>query len=491
MPIKVNGLDIERVKAVSKNQEETPLYTGLCEMAKQKPVSLHVPGHKYGALFPERAKQYYQDILKIDATEITGMDDLHAPTGMIKEAESLAAELFDVSRSFFLVGGSTAGNLAMILSTCGRDDVVLVQRNSHKSIMNGLELAGAHPVFISPIYDIDLERYTHPSTAALKRAIVAYPEAKALILTYPDYFGCTYDLEEVIQLSQAAGIPVLVDEAHGVHFPLNEIFPKSALEYGADVVVHSVHKMAPAMTMGSILHMQSELISEARVAYYLQMIQSSSPSYPLMASLDLARYYLAQLSDIDYEQILHMAQEVREIFAGLECAQVLPQGRETDPLKVTLHIESGYQTADVVQFLEESNVYIELSTDRQILVVLGLGSFIEREKLEKAVKTVNERLKIIGNHATIEETELFTDEVIQLALSYEQMNRLNVEEKSLSDSVGHIAAEAVIPYPPGIPLILKGEEIKQGQIKQLEYLLSQNVALQQRHATDRIRVFCE
>lgn len=474
-----------------KNQGDTPLYSGLCEMAERKPVSLHVPGHKYGALFPEKAKEYFQDILKIDATEITGMDDLHAPTGMIQEAETLAAELFNAQRSFFLVGGSTAGNLAMILATCGRDDVVLVQRNSHKSIMNGLELAGARPVFMAPTFDDTVERYTHPSIAALKRAIQAYPKAKALILTYPDYFGYTYDLEEVIQLSQAAGIPVLVDEAHGVHFPFNEGFPKSALEYGADVVVHSVHKMAPAMTMGSMLHMQSELVSEDRVAYFLQMIQSSSPSYPLMASLDLARYYLARLDKTDYEQILHMIEEVREIFGELEAVRVLPEGSEVDPLKITLHVKAGYQTADIVRHLEESNVYIELSTERQILVVLGLGSFIDREKLEKAVKTVNERLKIVRNHATIEETKLFTNEMIQLALSYEQMNRFNVEEKSLHDSVGHIAAEAVIPYPPGIPLILKGEEIKREQIKQLEYLLSQNVTLQQRHETDRIRVFCE
>src|SRR5699024_1345518 len=153
--------------------------------------------------------------------------------------------------SFFLTGGSTAGNLAMILATCSPGDKVIVQRNSHKSIMNGLELANAHPIFIAPDYDGTVDRYTHPNVGTLEQALIDHPNAKAVVLTYPDYFGRTYDIARMIKLAHSYHIAVLVDEAHGVHFSLGSPFPASAIDFGADVVVQSAHKMAPAMTMAS------------------------------------------------------------------------------------------------------------------------------------------------------------------------------------------------------------------------------------------------
>lgn len=295
------------------DQYQTPIYQTLKRLDETNPISFHVPGHKNGAVFPEQARAYYDSILKLDMTEIPGLDDLHAPTEAIAEAEELAAGFFQADHTFFLVGGSTAGNLAMILATCGVGDKVIVQRNCHKSIMNGLELSGAKPIFIAPEYDATVDRYTNPSMETVHQALETHPDVKAVILTYPDYFGKTYAIKEMIDTAHEYEIPVLVDEAHGVHFALGEPFPSSALALGADVVVQSAHKMAPAMTMASLLHINSTFVSKERIAHYLQIIQSSSPSYPLMASLDIARSFLATMKKDEIEKVLQSAAKVKEI----------------------------------------------------------------------------------------------------------------------------------------------------------------------------------
>ncbi len=276
-------------------QNRTPLFDALCKHSNPNPISFHVPGHKSGTIFNQQQNNYYQEILRIDATELSGLDDLHSPEGVIKEAEELLADLYQVKKSFFLVNGSTVGNLAMILSVCEKDDVILVQRNCHKSVLNALKLAKAHPVFIDPDYNQDWKTATGVSKEIVERAISLYPQAKALCLTYPNYYGMVYDLKSIIELAHVHHIPVLVDEAHGPHFILGDPFPETAIQLGADMVVHSAHKTLPAMTMGSYLHINSNRINSDKVRDYLQMLQSSSPSYVIMASLDLARNYLASL----------------------------------------------------------------------------------------------------------------------------------------------------------------------------------------------------
>src|SRR5690625_2815503 len=294
------------------NQSSAPLYEALVKHVKQNPLSFHVPGHKNGKLFLQQGFEVFSNLLKYDQTELRRLDDLHQPEGAIKEAERLAAEFYKVKRTFFLVNGSTAGNLAMILSACKPEDSILVQRNSHKSIMNGLQLAGAKPIFFSPEFDKETGRYSIVTVDRIKQAVEKYPNIKAIVLTYPDYFGTTYNLKPIVQFAHDKKIPVLVDEAHGAHFVLGDPFPKSAIEYGADIVVHSAHKTLPVMTMGSYLHFQSDLIDEKTVQHYLQIVQSSSPSYPIMASLDLARKYIAQYSEKQKESLLKRMKELRE-----------------------------------------------------------------------------------------------------------------------------------------------------------------------------------
>jgi len=472
-----------------KDQQRTPLFDGLKQFAAKNPFSFHVPGHKNGAIFPEIGRPEFAQILPLDLTEVTGLDDLHAPDGMIAEAEELAAEFFCADKTFFLVGGSTAGNLAMILAACGRDEKIIVQRNSHKSIMNGLELAGARPIFMTPVFDEAAGRYTSPILQTLERALAKHPEAKAVVLTYPDYFGKTYDLGAMIRLCHSKGIPVLVDEAHGVHFALGKPFPAPALSLGADVVVHSAHKMAPAMTMASYLHVQGSRVSSDKIAHYLQVIQSSSPSYPLLASLDLARLYMASMTRAELENLLTYVNRVRAAFAELACSRVLQLQDGDDPLKLTLQLDPGLNGHKAMAAFEQAGLWPELATHDQILFVLGLGAKETFEDLKKALHTANERLKIGGNHATIDRVQLFPEEIQELALTYDAMNKYSYREIPLQEGIGHIAAEAVIPYPPGIPLVMKGERITAAHADILKRLLSAGTELQQRQKQGHVRVF--
>lgn len=467
------------------NQKNIPILQMLEEFSTTKSISFHVPGHKSGVIFPEQAKSYYEHILKLDMTELPGLDDLHAPHGAIAEAEKLASAFFQSDHTFFLINGSTVGNLAMILAACKQNDKVIVQRNSHKSILNGLELAGVRPVFLAPEYDAEVERFTSPAIKTLEKALDEHPDAKAVILTYPDYFGRTYDIKTMIELAHDRNIPVLVDEAHGVHFALGEPFPKSALELGADVVVHSAHKTAPAMTMASYLHIKSKLITKESLAYRLQMLQSSSPSYPLMASLDIARYYLAMLNQERIQQILEDIDKIKALFReAVSHWDIIPSD---DPLKLTIQLKDGYTAKEAARLFEKQGIYPELTTDRQILFIFGLGPFSEWARLKKVLKYVMEALKNNGNHATIEVVNYFTSTIQELALTYREMEGLKQKLIPFEKAIGEIAAEPVIPYPPGIPLISKGEIVTLEHFTAINQLIEQGVRIQQRE--EGIRIF--
>ncbi|WP_163969236.1 aminotransferase class I/II-fold pyridoxal phosphate-dependent enzyme [Oceanobacillus halotolerans] len=467
------------------NQEKMPLFEKMNQFQQQQPISFHVPGHKNGNILPSAAKQMYENILSLDVTELPGLDDLHAPQGVIAEAESLAASYFRTDHTFFLVNGTTAGNLAMILATCQANDKVIVQRNSHKSIMHGLELSGARPIFISPIFDKAVDRYTTPSVETIEQALKVHPDAKAVLLTYPDYYGETYNLGDMIQVAHSYQIPVLVDEAHGVHFSISDLFPPSSIELGADIVVQSAHKMAPAMTMGSFLHVNSTLVSQERVAYYLQMIQSSSPSYPIMASLDIARAYLATRTKEDLDYVMDSVTRVKNIFQKSQHWKVI---HSADPLKLTLHIKDGVSCEDAAHFFEQEGIHPELVTHNQILFIHGLAPFDKVKQLENAVKSVNDQLKNRLDHDTIELSNLFIKPMQELALSYHTINKHEIVQKSFYEAIGDIAAEAVIPYPPGIPIILKGEVITHEQIGFLEQLIDKGITIQHRDINNGLRV---
>ncbi|MFC4403551.1 aminotransferase class I/II-fold pyridoxal phosphate-dependent enzyme [Gracilibacillus xinjiangensis] len=460
------------------NQVNTPLLDKAIHHIRKSPFSLHVPGHKNGQIFAQKGYEFFEKVMKLDLTEIPGLDDLHAPDGVIKEAQSIAADWFQTDATFFLVNGSTVGNLAMILATCDADDLVLVQRNCHKSVLNGLELAGARPVFLAPQFNHETTRYEHPSIEVIEKACKSNPDAKALILTYPDYFGKTFDLKKIIEIAHQYNIPVLIDEAHGCHFSVPYFKNKSAVDLGADIVIQSAHKMTPALTMGAYLHIPDNTrINKQKVTHYLQILQSSSPSYLIMISLDIARHYLANYTLEMYEQLSSYIREVRYIFRSNDWWQL-----ETvdDPLKIVIKTMPYVSSNQIFTYFEKENIIAELKTDQDILFIFGMEPTIEIKDLRFAVEKVKANLqkysKSAEKHAKIENNHhhiIYRTE--KLAYSYQHMKMLKTKWVELDDSIGLIASEAIIPYPPGIPLIAKGEEVTAEHVELIKQLRNRDI----------------
>lgn len=449
------------------NQQQTPLFDALDSHARRKPQSMHVPGHKYGQVFSNKGYSYFHKVLEIDATELTGLDDLHHPEGAILESEALLADLYGVEKSYFLVNGSTVGNLAMILAACSPKDTVLVQRNSHKSILNGLKLAGVQPVFAHPTYDDEVQVASFISFNTVKEAFKMYPNIKAVILTSPNYYGMVNqtELSQIISFAHENGAIVLIDEAHGAHFML-EGFPTSAISLGADIVVHSAHKTLPAMTMGSFLHVNSELINHEEVETYLQLLQSSSPSYPIMASLDLARHYLAsQKKNGSNTKIKHfkgVTQRLEEI-PQIKVVTSANPDVETDLLKLTVQSQCELNGFQLQSAFETEGLFTEMADPNNVLLVLPLSEAFDAEgvflKIRNAVK------KYTPIKKTIIDVHHETETISTLALCYNEIKGYNKKVVSFQDALGNISGEMIIPYPPGIPVLMEGERVTQRHIE--------------------------
>ncbi|WP_152442759.1 aminotransferase class I/II-fold pyridoxal phosphate-dependent enzyme [Bacillus sp. THAF10] len=456
------------------NQKKAPLFEGLKKHWEANPVSGHVPGHKYGQVFPEIGYSYFQEILKLDATEISGLDDLHDPEGMIDEAQRLAANYYGAEATFFLVNGSTVGNLAMILAACQRGSKVLVQRNCHKSILHGVELAGADPIFLSCETDSEVGVATHFSLKELREALDSVSGIEAVVLTNPNYYGHSYEMKEIIDLVHRYNVPVLVDEAHGAHFTVGEGFPNSALDCGADVVVHSAHKTLPAMTMGSYLHINGERVKKEKLAYYLKMLQSSSPSYPIMASLDLARYYLASFDKQAIQELLHDMEDLQlQIGKMPEIRVVVPKNKllQKDPLKLVLRSTQGISGFSLQKLLEKEGIFVELADAKNVLLVLPLAiNDRKQELLEKLTRAV------LHQHEKTPEVEIVKlptppNGLGQLAIPLGEQENYKAVKCHLEEAVGKVAAESIIPYPPGIPVVLKGERVTASIVEYLKQLV--------------------
>lgn len=429
-----------------------------------------------GHSFDSHAKQRFQSILELDLTEITGTDDLHQPQGVIAEAQALAAEAFSAEETRFLIGGSTVGNIALIMTVCRPGDKILVQRNCHKSVFHGIILARATPVFLVPAVDLATGVAAGVRREDVERALQAHPDAKAVFLTNPTYYGMGIDLAKMAAIVHRHDIPLLIDEAHGAHFGFHPAFPLSAMQSGADAAVQSTHKMASAMTMSSMLHLQGERIDRERLYRQLAMLQSSSPSYVLMASLDLARRHLALEAHEEWERLLPLLDKLQERTAQMEWLE-WPQPCASrvyttfDPLKLFLHLRTGQMSGFALQELMERHaLFPELADESHVLLAASAGTSLR--DLEALLRL----LESISPEVELEEERILLHGVVsshylrkQAVPMHEAVDRPR-ETIPLERALGRVVAEMVIPYPPGIPVLVPGERMDEEGLAMLAEL---------------------
>jgi len=452
---------------VPERQFKTPLFDALVSLAESRKVSFHTPGHKSGKGISTRFKKFVgPNIFSIDLTTLDEVDCLQKPVGVIKEAQELAAEAYGADHSFFLINGTTGGNHALILATCQPGDEILVARNAHKSILTGIILAGAHPHFFMPEWDEGLGIPLNVKADSLRSALEAHPRSKALILTSPNYYGITADLKTLFKVAKEKGLLILVDEAHGPHLHFHPWLPSSALTAGADLCVQSTHKIIGGMTQSSMLHVKGDRVDLLRIQGVLQLMQSTSPSYVLMASLDLARMQMATEGKKLLDKAIHLAEgartQIRRI-DGIACfgradIQARP-GFDLDVTKLTVSARhlglTGFAASALLN--NEADVQVEMADLFNLLVIVSIGDRQDDlDRLMEGLRRISQR-HFTGGARPIEVVlppfgrglQVLPREAYFAPYCY----------LDLHDAVSEISSDIVTIYPPGIPLLIPGEEI--------------------------------
>ncbi|OBR62545.1 hypothetical protein A7K91_02750 [Paenibacillus oryzae] len=484
---------------------QAPLYEALVRHRSGQPSSFHVPGHHGGRSFQygveewlssvEGLKETFLPLMEMDLTELASTDDLHHPEACIAESQQLAAATFGSEETFFLVGGSTAGNIGVLLAVCEPGDVVIVQRNVHKSVIHGLKLAGAKAVFLAPEYDGTGSLATVPSAELVSAAIGQYPDAKAVFLSNPNYYGLGADLAAYAAICHSQGIPLLVDEAHGAHYGLHPELPSSAISAGADAVVQSAHKTLPALTMGAMLHVQGNRLNRGKIKNYLSMIQSSSPSFPIMATLDISRAMIDAAGPALFQSALDGARAfnrwLREQEGIIQAYEPAVSDLQYDPLRVLLYDRSGRLSGfELQRQLEQRQCWAEMSNSTYTLLIFGIGANEENLRcLKEAITDIHSRYmpdKKIG--ALNSDSALMEGHTTGAGLGISnpvQFSRQMIDAEgphatriALKEAAGCIAAEMVVPYPPGIPLLYQGEAISEAVIGEIMKLAAAGAKFQ-------------
>jgi len=471
------------------DQQALPLLEALQQCAQRPHAPFYTPGHKRGQGIPQPMRDLLGDRpFLADLPELPELDNLFAPEGAILRAQALAADLFGASQTWFLANGSTCGIEAAVLSTCGPGDSLILPRNCHQAAIAALILSGATPVFLPPDYDAKWGIAHSVSPAVVAAALAQHPNAKAVMLVYPTYYGACGDVAVIAQLTHQRGIPLIVDEAHGAHFAFHPEFPTPSLAAGADIVVQSTHKVLGAMTQASMLHCQGDRVDPDRLSRALRLVQSTSPSYLLLASLDAARWQLAQYGLELMQRTLDLAAIARMELAQIPGLRLLTANHACtsgfvalDPTRLTVDVQalglSGFAADEILH--TQLGVTAELPALTHLTFILSLGNRpadIEQlvsgfQALAQSVQTADglevEAPKWTGADvpwSAIEAEPLLSPRAAFLSRS---------EVVPLAQAGDRLSADTVCPYPPGIPLLIPGERISKAALQALDAVLNQ------------------
>ncbi len=496
------------------SQAQTPLLTALLKIADEPHAAFYTPGHKRGVGISQQLLDAFgKGVFSADLPELTELDNLFAPHGAIAQAQQLAAEAFGAARTWFLVNGSTCGVEAAILATCGTGDKIILPRNVHSSAIAGLILSGAIPIFINPEYDPVLDIVHSISSNDVAQALALHSNAKAVLMVYPTYNGVCGDVEAIAHLAHSYNIPLIVDEAHGAHFAFHPELPITALAAGADICVQSIHKTLGAMTQTSMLHVQGSLVDSYRITKALQLVQSTSPSYILMATLDAARSQMALHGKELISHTLQLADDARKRLneiPGLSVLQIPPSsplnkggtelsnsppsqgglGGSTsgfinlDRTRLTVTVSglglTGFEADEILE--TQLGVRCELASLQNVTFIISLGNTEEDiDKLVHGFSILARKYSItslakplfdikeasvsffeVGNTLVMSPREAFF--AATETLPFEKTG-----DTPIDGSQGHcICAEIICPYPPGIPILMPGEIITQRALNYLQ-----------------------
>jgi len=450
------------------NQNKTPLFDAIMDYDSKRPAYFRIPGHRYEKGINPKWREVVGDkIFGFDLTETPLCDDLHNASGAIKEAQDLASQLWGSDYTHFLVNGSTCGNQVAVITTAVNGQTICIPRNAHKSALMGLILGGAKPVYIAPFIEQEWGLQGGITPEQAEEMFSQNPDCKGLMVVSPSYYGVTSDIKALAEVCHKHNAILMVDEAHGAHCYFSDRLPGGAIALGADIAVQSIHKVTGSFTQSSMIHVKSNLVNKAQLEANLHLVQSTSPSYILMTSLDMARHYMAMEGSNMVDRALSLAQEAREAInklSGICCATKADlEGKagiyKLDETRLTISAAKlGLTGFALKQMLfDEYNVDLELADYKNALAIVTFAN--EKEDLDKLVSALCDISKRFKDGKPLAAARLLPAQpeyVISPRDAYFSQNKRRI---AWEECKGHVMAEMIAPYPPGIPLIYQGERM--------------------------------
>ena len=463
------------------NQYRAPIYEALERFREMRVVPFDVPGHKHGRGNPELTAFLGERCVGVDVNSMKPLDNLCHPISVIREAEDLAADAFGAAHAFLMVGGTTSSVQSMVLSSCKRGDEIILPRNVHRSVINALVLCGAVPVYVNPEVEDRLGISLGMRREQVEKAIKEHPNAVAVLVNNPTYYGICSDLREIVKMAHAAGMLCLADEAHGTHFYFGENMPVSAMAAGADMAAVSMHKSGGSLTQSSLLLIGPN-VSQGHVRQIINLTQTTSGSYLLMSSLDISRRNLALKGRDVFRRVTQMAvyarDEVNEVGGYYAFGKELVDGNavfDFDATKLSIHTReiglAGIEVYDILR--DEYDIQIEFGDLGNILAYLSIGDrFQEIERLVSALAEIRRRYQR-------DSSGLMGQEYIDPVVVATPQEAFYAEKKSvpIGESEGLVCSEFVMCYPPGIPVIAPGERITRDVLDYIAYAKEKGCSL--------------
>ena len=477
------------------DQNRAPYVDALKAYISRNAAQLDVPGHQQGNIDTKLKEVIGQEVFKCDVNAPIGLDNLANPHGCLKEAEDMFADFTGADHSFFLINGTSSGIIAMIMASCHANDKIILPRNVHKSIVSALILSGASPVYIMPKIDADLEIANQPTVEEYINAMHKYPSAKAIFVINPTYFGAVNDLRRLVEEAHNRGIAVLVDEAHGAHYYFDETGPISAMKAGADMSSVSFHKTGGSLTQSSVLLLKSNLIDRATVQKTLNILNTTSPSTILMASIDSARQFVATKGQEAINKTHELSKYAREQIAKIN--GFVPCGKDHfitrgcydyDETKLVIKVEhldiNGF---DIYQLLQkEYRIQIELAETYVIMAILAIGTGKKQiDRLVSALKDISKKhYKKTNEYKRHAFGIEFPFQIVRPRSAYHAAGKL----VPLKEAVNQISKESIMIYPPGIPLIVPGEVFTKDLVERIEAYKKNGITILSDYGADEVNV---
>lgn len=459
------------------------LYDKLKAYGDSDYYGFHMPGHKRNPDITGAGLPY-----EIDITEIEGFDDLHHADGILVDAQKRAAEVYHADETHFLVNGSTVGILSAISGSTKKGDTILVARNCHKSVYHAIYMNELNPVYLYPEFDTEKHLNTEILVQDVRDALEAHPDIRAVMIVSPTYDGVVSDVEAIAEAAHEKGIPLIVDEAHGAHFGFHPYFPESANKKGADIVINSLHKTLPSLTQTAILHMNGDLVNRRKVRKYLDMLQSSSPSYVLMASIDACIELLAEKREEIFNSYADILADARKRLGELKHLQII-ETEHYDPSKIVISVKDSQMKSRELywRLLNDYHLQMELVAGTYVIAMTSVGD--TKEGMDRLVNALLELDQEAGERKldSFEESvgRMIHQEVVYSSAEMEHMlDEVQENQKkclkmlSWSDSIGYISTEYAYLYPPGCPLIVPGERISKEAVDMLMWYDRQDFSVE-------------